>query len=72
MGVVLFTTCCSGHLQVAPEIADDDPHHGHAPQGAAAMHRALARHQGAAADALISRWSFTSQVIVSAKHAEVY
>lgn len=47
----------------APEIAADDPHHGHAPLGAAAMHRAFGRMQGAAADTLISRYSAPEEVL---------
>ena len=45
-----------------PEIAPENPHHGHAPVGAAAAHAALARMQGANAEAVMARYSAPEDV----------
>lgn len=44
-------------------IAADDPHHGAAPVGAAAAHRAFARLEGEAADSAVSRYAAPEEVV---------
>jgi zinc finger protein len=46
-----------------PEIHPDDPHHGPAPLGAAAAHRAFARLEGPAAEALMARYTPPEEVL---------
>lgn len=52
----------------APEIAPDDPHHGDAPLGAAAAHRALARLGGDDVDTVLSRYSAPEEVLEMPGH----
>lgn len=59
------TTGPSTHL---PEISPDDPHHGHAPLGAVAAHKAFARLNGPAAEALLSRYAAPEEVLVFPGH----
>jgi len=51
-----------------PEISPDDPHHGHAPLGAAAAHQAFARLNGPAAEALMSRYTAPEEVLIFPGH----
>lgn len=50
------------------EIHPDDPHHGHAPVGAAAAHRALARLEGDRAEKVLSRYAAPEEVMEMPGH----
>ena len=50
------------------EIHPDDPHHGHAPVGAAAAHRALARLEGDRAERVMSRYAAPEEVMEMPGH----
>jgi len=50
------------------EIRADDPHHGHAPVGAAAAHRALARLEGDRAEQVMSRYAAPEEVMEMPGH----
>lgn len=50
------------------EIHPDDPHHGHAPVGAAAAHRALARLEGERAERVMSRYAAPEEVMEMPGH----
>jgi len=50
------------------EIHPDDPHHGHAPLGAAAAHRALARLEGERAEKVMSRYAAPEEVMEMPGH----
>ena len=50
------------------EIHPDDPHHGHAPVGAAAAHRALARLEGDRAEKVMSRYAAPEEVMEMPGH----